>query len=56
MGIQDDVKAKVQDAENLYNTANTEVVGFFARNKFTVVILTGVAVLLVVLVGIALFK
>lgn len=43
MGIEDEGK-------KLYDKAEGEVDGFFSRNKYTVVILTGVAAVIVWLV------
>jgi hypothetical protein len=39
-----------------YDKAEKEVDGFFVRNKYTVVILSGVAVALMVLIGYFLFS
>lgn len=50
MGIEDTVKEDAAKVEAGYNVAEAKVDGFFASNKYTVLILTGVAVVLVGLV------
>jgi hypothetical protein len=43
-----DFNKAVDDAKKVYNVAESEVDGFFVRNKYTVLILSAVAVALVV--------
>jgi hypothetical protein len=43
-----DFNKAVGDAEKVYNVAEAEVDGFFVRNKYTVLILSAVAIALVV--------
>jgi hypothetical protein len=43
-----DFNKEVEDAEKAYNVAESKVDGFFVRNKYTVLILSTVAVALVV--------
>ena len=49
MGAFDKAKEAVDTVRDGYNKAESEVDGFFVRNRFTVVILSGVALALVVL-------
>lgn len=58
MGPEDvvnEVKNVKDTVVNGYNTAETKVDSFFARNKYTVLILSGVALVIVALVLKALF-
>lgn len=49
MSIKDDVKNTANFVRTGYDKAESEVDGFFVRNKWTVVILSAVAVTLVFL-------
>lgn len=49
MGIFEKAKEAADTVRADYNKAESEVDGFFVRNQFTVVILSGVALALVVL-------
>lgn len=53
MSIKDDVKNTANFVRTGYDKAESEVDGFFVRNKWTVVILSGVAVGIVVLAVLA---
>jgi hypothetical protein len=54
--VKQEVDQAVDQVKDYYDTAEAKVDGFFAKNKYTVVILTGVAVTLVVLFFAAVFK
>jgi len=54
MSIFEKTKDAVQTVEDGYNKAEGEVDSFFSRNRYTVVILSGVAVGIVVLAVLAL--
>lgn len=53
MSIFEKTRKVVTDVEDGYNEAHNEVSGFFVRNKYTLVILSGVAVGIVLLAVLA---